>query len=295
MDSDSDRSASPIRNASSPVVAEVDDAAELVALLHETHQALLRERDLSPANSSLTSTVARLRQRVRRSYSPEAVQAVLGDRSVRAMHRDLLSKLSEVEGLAELYEAERMLETGERGVDLLTRLPDWNVYVSLAGKEIEKFDALRLEGSPPTERVVFVGSGPLPLSAIVMHLHGRMAMTCLDLNPRACEASERLLRRLGLEGSITVLPMDGAEFDYRPFRRIVVASLVPNKDAVLERVRATSPEAIVGVRTAEGMKRLIYEAVDEARLSAQGWSIEARTTPEEGLVINSTLFLRRRK
>jgi hypothetical protein len=268
-----------------------DDISQFIGFVSEVHRLLRSASDLSPANPAVADMIARFRQRLKVSYRLEAVEAVLEDRRIRPIRRELLAMLSKVEGLEELYEAKRLIGETGNGLDLLASLPSWSVYESLAGKEMQCFESIRDSASSPSEPILFVGSGPLPLSAIVMRLNGRTNTTCLDLNPEACEVSERLVRRLGLEESIAVLPKDGAEFDYRPYRRILVASLVTDKAAVLERIRSTSPEAIVGVRTAEGMRRLMYEAVDETRLTDQGWRIAARTTPQENLVMNSTIFL----
>jgi len=271
--------------------ADAGDLSKFVDFVLELHRLLRRESDLSPGNPTVSRWISLFRQNLRGSHRPEDVQFVLENRRIRPIRRELLAMLSEAEGLEELYEARRLLEQEGNGNELLSRLPGWNVYECLAGKEMECFDTLKRPGSSPAEPILFVGSGPLPLSAIVMHLRGRTEMTCLDLDPAACEVSESLLRRLGLGGKITVLQVDGADYDYRQFRRILVASLVPNKSAVLDRIRSTAPGAIVGVRTAEGMRGLMYEAVDEARLSARGWGILARTTRRENLVMNSTIFI----
>jgi hypothetical protein len=85
----------------------------------------------------------------------------------------------------------------------------------------------------------------------------------------------------------------GAAFDYSPYSRIFVASLVQNKPAVLAQIARTASNPLVAVRTAEGMRQIMYEAIDESELSKQGWRILARTWPDAKLVINSTLFLER--
>ncbi|MNV99991.1 hypothetical protein D3C71_1954280 [compost metagenome] len=71
-----------------------------------------------------------------------------------------------------------------------------------------------------------------------------------------------------------------------------IASLVSCKDRVLEQIRRTSADSLVAVRTAEGIRQLMYEAVDEEAMIAAGWSLLGRTWPKERIVINSTLFYR---
>lgn len=271
-------------------------ARDLIAIVQETFESLNQESDLSPANQRVTGIIKQLSVRLRCSYIIEDVQAVLANEYIRSNLNGLREILSQAEFLAELHDSRAMLRSDRSVMDHIRQLSYWNVYVSLVGKELAM---LRQLNSRNDERgnanfpVVFVGSGPLPLSSIVLHQYGGGEMICLEMNAEAYEASSLLLERAGLSNVVKVIKINGSEFDYSGYNRIVLASLVKNKPEVLQRIAQTSRNPLVAVRTAEGMRQVMYEAIDETQITDLGWRIQARTMPEERLVINSTLFLAR--
>lgn len=263
--------------------------AELIRVIGETWASLRSAPHGIPILPAVREAVEKLRQHVRQPYSPEQVRQVLEHGDVSRLHAGLLAKLAAAEGGMELSDA---LELGGRPrlkLADLGELISWKVYETLVGQEMELLEGLRPEPGLP---IAFVGSGPLPLSALLLHLRLGCPVTCVDSDPEACDASRRLIGRLGLEEGIRVVREEGAFFDYAPYSAVFVASLVTGKAGVLGRIRSTRPDAVLAVRTAEGMRRLMYESVDEAALAAGGWVLLGRTHPAERVVINSTLFCR---
>jgi hypothetical protein len=265
------------------------DVTHIIDLIQETNLLLQRESDLSPANSRVTEMIGRLVHRIRLPYLSEEVHAVLSNPSIQHLHRNLLAKLSKAEYEAELFDSRHLCKTDGFDLSIITQLSTWSIYETLVGQELQLLHKLspRMASEAP---IVFVGSGPLPLSAIMLHLYGNVEVICLEIDSAACEASRELLQRIGLGDKLVVKQINGADFDYAPYRKVFVASLVTNKLPVLEQIRRTSREALVAVRTAEGMRQLMYEALDEDQLLKQGWQLLTRTRPKENLVINSTLF-----
>lgn len=287
-----DSTGSVIHKDNTPRMQMVDG---FIAFIREVNELLEQQLDLSPANQLVTNIIRRLSLQLRSRYLPEEVQAVLSNEYIRRNQRNLQDKLSEAEFLAELSDSRRLFCKSEHSVlDIVTRLPSWNIYMALVSEELSVLRQLIGQDDPAAKSpIVFVGSGPLPLSPIILHLFGGVEVICLEIDSAAYEASCALLERMGLHTNVTVLLKNGSEFDYSSCSRIFVASLVRNKPAVLERISRTSPNPLAAVRTAEGMRQIMYEAIDELQLNKQGWRILARTRPEENLVINSTLFLER--
>lgn len=263
---------------------------ELIAVIRDVHETLRSESDLSPANERVTAAVSRLMDRLRAHYPPDVVQAVVEDANVHELQHNLRPCLSRAEFLAEAHVSTRLTASSVRGFASITDLPSWPVYEALVNGELQLLKQLIRTNTLRTP-VVFVGSGPLPLSPIALHQFGEADVVCLERDDQAYASSTALLSRLGLADHVTVMKTDGADFDYRPYPFVMIASLVTPKQEVLAQIRRTRPDALVAVRTAEGLRRLMYEAVDEAALHAQGWRQLARTSPVENLVINSTLFL----
>ncbi len=252
---------------------------------------LRRESDLTPANPIIKEYRSNLARQIRLEYTPEEVEMVIRNKNIRELRQSLLVNLSESEYQMELFESRRLCGESGAGLSALAQYEDWEKYESLVGHELEQLS----KQPQPAEAgipIVFVGSGPLPLSAILIHILKKEIVYCLDIDPDACEASTALLERIGLAHNIHVVKEDGAKFDYHPFQRIFIASLVPDKQKVLEQIRRTRPDALVAVRTVEGMRQLMYEALSEETMESEGWELLARTSPEGSTVINSTLFYR---
>jgi len=263
-----------------------------IAFIREINELLQKEVDLSPANQLVTNMIKRLSLHLRSHYLPEEVQAVLSNEYIRMNQRNLQDKLSEAEFLVELGDSLHICQSEDSALDNIQRLSYWNIYMALVSEELSTLRRItRADGQTEKSRIVFVGSGPMPLSPIIMHLIGDVEVLCLEIDSVAYETSFFLLERMGLGNKVTVLMENGTEFDYSSYNRIFVASLVTDKLGVLNQIKRTSPDSLVVVRTAEGMKRIMYEAVDESQLKKHGWRILTRTWPEETLVINSTLFL----
>lgn len=277
-------------------LTESSQARDFIAIVQETFESLKQESDLSPANQRVTSIIKQLSLRLRRTYINEDVQAVLANEYIRSNLNALREILSQAEFLAELHDSRAMLRSERSVMDLIRQLSYWNVYASLVGKELAMHRQLNLrldECGNASSTFVFVGSGPLPLSSIVLHQYGGGEIICLEMNAEAYEASSLLIERAGLSSVVKVIKINGAEFDYSGYNRIFLASLVKNKPAVLKRIAQSSRHPLVAVRTAEGMRQVMYEAIDETQITDLGWRIQGRTMPEERLVINSTLFLAR--
>jgi len=266
----------------------------VIDLIREANETLQQERDLSPANQRVADIISRLSVWLRARYSADEIHMILSNEYVRTNLQTLQHKLSEAECLAELDASRQLCQTGQSVIELAKTLPNWNIYMELVGKELSVLRQFACRDGQAVEApIVFVGSGSLPLSAIILHLCNNVDIICLEIDAAAYAASRALLKGLGLSDSITVVMKDGADFNYSAYKHIFVASLVGNKEAVLKRINRTASDPIVAVRTAEGIRQMMYESIDESRLNKQGWTITARTRPDDKIVINSTLFLKR--
>ncbi|WP_138752156.1 nicotianamine synthase family protein [Paenibacillus sinopodophylli] len=283
-----------IHNGDDGGTTDMEKVNGFIDFIRELNELLHTEDDLSPANHQVTQMIGRLSQQLRTYYSPEEIKAVLSHEYMAMNQRVLQDKLSEAEFQVELADSRAICDAEGPVLDNITRLPYWTIYMALVGEELSMLRQLiREDGQSENTPIVFVGSGPMPLSPIIMHLFGDVEVICLDIDPAACEVSSSFLAKMGLEDKVKVVMENGCAFDYSAYSRIFVASLVRNKQAVLERISCTSSEPLVAVRTAVGMKQIMYEAIDESQLSEQRWRIVGRTCPEDGVVINSTLFLER--
>lgn len=265
---------------------------EMIEAYGTAYAVLCRERDLSPRNPLINETLLSLVANVSRAYSDAEDARILGDARVRAIRGPMLEKLGAAETEMEFFYAEVFGRRAALRLDDLRSFPYWDHYVALVATEMRGLAAACSSCAVGTsESVAFVGAGPFPLSVFLLQREMGTAVTCLDKDETACAAAMRLVRLLGLEGQIAFRAVDGARHDYRRHPLVFVASLVPNKREVIVQIQRTRPGAVVALRSVDGVRQLLYEAVDEGEVAALGCSFLGRTIADHQ-IINSTLFYR---
>ncbi len=137
-------------------------------------------------------------------------------------------------------------------------------------------------------RFVMVGCGPLP--ATMLHVLDRTPIPLavgLDSQPRAVQAARALLKRHAER--VEVVRAQGAEFDFRGSDFVYVANLVEDKQAVLERIAQTAPEAVrIALRQPVGLG----EVVAERGQAPAGFCLRQHG-PREGRFASRHAFLER--
>ena len=199
----------------------------------------------------------------------------------------LLPKLAMAE-----YEMEKFYARGLAAKSVLTD-DDLNTFIyrdnydELVREEISAARAASI--MPDAKPIVFVGAGPLPLTAIDMYKQTGLPVVCVDFDDDAIALSTRMIAALGLADKIKVVRARGEDFDYAGSGLVMVAALVGGKDDVLARIRNTAPDAGIAVRSAEGVRTLLYAPVNENDFTRAGYAYvgKSRITPT---IINTTLF-----
>jgi nicotianamine synthase len=177
---------------------------------------------------------------------------------------------------------------------IIDEFPYLNNYRQLIAAEYQAIvDTL---GRPP-RTLLFTGSGPLPLSAILLARSAPgLHITCLDRDARALRQARRVARALTLTSTMRFVRADASEYDYAAYDAVVLAALVGltavEKQAVLTRVGATlAPESLLAARSvpADG-RRLLYPRIEPATVPAT-LRVLGEIDPPPG-VINSLLLMR---
>lgn len=224
-----------------------------------------------------------------RDASEDDVDALLAD---AALSPDLAAALAAIDRLRNLYGPR--LES-ERARALLDAADPWGFlrgflfypnYVALAAME------RRGAGLLPGQKILFLGSGPLPLS-LIMLCSGPNAQQGVGIEQKEelIELSQQVVRRLGLADAVTI--RHGTHFDLNPDEPAdlyMVASAAEPKDEIFPHLARTLPAgARVSFRTHEkGLRRLINAST--LRHAPQGFKELAREHPQPP-VINTCVFL----
>jgi nicotianamine synthase-like protein len=259
---------------------------ELIACVLKAHEVLDRETDLSPRNPAVNEVLSALVRSILEGCPLDEVKDVLDDPSVRIVRRDLIEKMALAEGEMERGWGESFCARESLAPADFRDFIYWDCYRHLVGAELGSLPPGLNLGRGQT--IAFVGAGPLPLSAIIMNRSTGRKVTCIDRDPRACNIACELCGKAGLT-DIDVTWADGADYDYTNCPIVFVASLVPEKAKVMRCIRERCPRACVALRSAEGLRTLLYDPVDESELEAMGCGFLTRTDANPQ-VINTTLF-----
>lgn len=259
---------------------------DLVACVLRAHEVVHRESDLSPCNPRINTALSALVQGVMAGCPPGEAARVLADHRIAAIRDALVQRLALAEGAMERHWARSFCQRVRLTAADFSSFTYWECYCHLVDAELSSLvPHLNLDTA---ESVAFVGAGPLPLSAIIMHLRTGLRVTCIDVEAEACGLARELCSKAGLMG-IEVRCACGAHHDYALNPVVVIASLVPNKAQVMRRIGATRQAAVVGLRSVEGLCTLLYDPVDETELEALGCGYLARTGYNPR-AINTTLL-----
>ncbi len=168
-------------------------------------------------------------------------------------------------------------------------------YRLLSTWEISLIHQYRKErGLGSARRALFVGSGPLPLSPILMQDAFIEGVDCLDSNENACELSRLLISRIGLAENVGILHGSAEKFSgYGEYDCIFVAALA-GCDAVTKRIIAQSildssrSGQTVLFRTAFGYRTFLYPEMQTSWLP-DGYAEVMYCNPPSG-VVNSCIL-----
>lgn len=224
--------------------------------------------------------------------------AVLADPRVTAVAGDLVALCAEGETQLEQHWS-AVVGAAADPAGALADFPYLDNYDELTRLEL---GALAAAGQPVDDRtrIGVVGCGPLPLSALALHRATGARLVAVDNDPAACAAARGVLDLLApavavrradaLTADALGAALDGCDV-------VVLAALVGlrprDKSAVLAALaRAVAPGVRVVLRSADGLRALLYPVVEVADVVASGFVPEVLAHPL-GVVVNSALVARR--
>jgi hypothetical protein len=116
-----------------------------------------------------------------------------------------------------------------------------------------------LNGYAP-KRFLFIGSGPMPITALCLQHRLGVQVDCLERFPDAVEESKTVTSNLGCAGDINIIQGYGEQFDVSEYDTILIALLAKPKRAILENIaRSCRPEARIICRTSDDSRSVFYE------------------------------------
>jgi hypothetical protein len=227
--------------------------------------------------------------------APDDESRLLDDAAVVAIRGGLHALCSEGEYQLELAWARRIAASPSPR-DELERFPYVDNYRQLTRMEL---DLLATVADRPVRRVAFVGSGPLPLSSLLVAAGLGVAVDNVDRDAEAVALGEQVTATLGpglTRAPLTFRRADVTHVDLSGYDVVVLAALVgagePEKRAILGHLAASmSPGAVLLARSARGVRSLLYPAIEATALD--GFDVQAVVHPTDE-VVNSVVLARAR-
>jgi hypothetical protein len=125
------------------------------------------------------------------------------------------------------------------------------------------------------KRVLFIGSGPFPISAIWLNRILGVPVDGIDVAPAAVRESSSLMTALGLEDVIALRHEPDSSYDVSSYDLIVIALLAKPKEQILENIHRTArKDCTVVCRTSFGLRSLLYEPTFVSHALLEKFSIQ---------------------
>jgi Nicotianamine synthase protein len=223
--------------------------------------------------------------------------AVMGDAAIQALRPHLVELCARGE-----HELERMwacrVATSRVPAVALSRFPYLDNYHLLTGLEHRTLARATVRATTrPPRRILFVGAGPLPLSALLLaRAHPGVPVDTIDHDPDAVALARTVTARFGA-GRVRHHRRELADCDdLGRYDLVVLAALVglaadEKRDHLRHLHDAMAPGALLLARSAHGLKTLLYPVVDAGALAP--YEVLAVVHPT-GPVLNSVVLARKR-
>ncbi len=250
----------------------------------KAYYTLKNETDCSPKNPVVNQTLSQLVFTLTMPVNKKGTDQIIEHPDIKAIRKPMLSLLAQAESEMEKYYAMHFLTTA-RTINDLHHFIYWNNYTNLVEKEWEISHKLT-----KVKRMTIIGSGPLPLSALIMAKTSNAEVRSLDIDPFSHLLGKQLLTSLQDNSRILHEQEDGARADYKSDDLVLIASLVPNKEDILQQIKNTNSKAVAAIRSADGLYQLLYDPVQPYIYEKCGFQRVSQTEADSS-VINTTLFL----
>ncbi|KAG1440971.1 hypothetical protein G6F56_011689 [Rhizopus delemar] len=251
----------------------------LVKEIVQLHHELSILGSLSP-DEHVTALFTKLVQICTFSYTQDA-SAVLE-------HPSILTLLPSLRRLASRGEYELELAWAKQTTEPVERFLYYKNYKDLVQLEIHSL----LGVGALLNRVVFIGSGPLPLSAILMYQNLKAeTIHTVDRDSESIEVSNQLLGRLKIP--LIQHQMEAVDYPYENVDTVILGALVDDKKELLKIMNQKMKRgSILMARSAHSLRTLLYPSLDPADVNRCGFETLLVSHPYNEIV-NSILIARK--
>lgn len=151
---------------------------------------------------------------------------------------------------------------------------------------------VKLAGIRSCDKILCIGGGPIPCTAIEMANQTRAKVHVIDLDCNAVECARRIVSRLGLEDQIVVEQGKGEKVDVEPYNVFHVALQVSPKEEVLDHLWSNSKAGDrILVRMPKKELRAYYSNVSDSFLQRNSRYIKSYSMRFKAVTLDKILLL----
>ena len=157
--------------------------------------------------------------------------------------------------------AYEIIQGGDSAWEVLDTFHFYERYEGLLNNESQlvKFDK--------DTKFVFIGSGPLPVTLIMINKMFGCKCVGIEVQPSVAKLSRHIIRRLGLEDDIKIVIGDERYVKHLDYDVIMVAAFAIPKDKVFGNLwEIIDVDTPILYRTYSGMRQMLYEPVKDVDL-----------------------------
>jgi hypothetical protein len=226
--------------------------AHAIKFINQVHEALSEQIDLSPNNPIVTRWAKRFVEFLAATYLEDWANHLPDTPELAKATAHLPVLCGRAECQMEKWWCRRLIASHDISFDGLAEFWYFENYRSLVSAE------LALLGPAFGRRAIFLGSGALPLTAVLLaRLLPGLRVQCVDSDPEACDLSGALVKRLGMEDRATIIEGRAEEVQFQSSDVVICASLL--QAPTLYDALAKNDVKTVVIRDAEGLFRLCYK------------------------------------
>lgn len=186
---------------------------------------------------------------------------------------------AKAESEIEFFYAQKILASKDYE-ETLKEFPYYENYEKLC--ELEHKNLLFCSGREKVNNLLFIGGGPLPMTAIFLARNYGAHVTVLEKDRNAVTLSKEIISVLDLSSLVAIVEIDALSFyQYQTFDAIFLAALVgegdEEKEVIISHVyKQMKEKSLLLLRSAFGARELLYAPVREIYLTNLPVLLEVR-------------------
>jgi len=185
-----------------------------------------------------------------------------------------------------LWETRLEYQFVEKYAKRAASLPDYFLHDRLDA--LTRRELAFISGIKP-QQMLFVGSGPLPINAILMHLQTGLPVDCVVRELEMLASAQQALEICELNTAVRVFHDRDPDYDVSGYDFIIIGHLARSRKSLLKTLRKRCPPGCqILCRTSDGLRRLLYEAASDRDL--RGFHVKAEQLAEGSQTISIKLI-----